>query len=180
MPPILAFLIGLHLFKVTRIDARASQLARKQQLEGRFAATVSEIYVALGRTLAFRRWPPPAQDGAGAWPQPGSRYRCQNGTVLRAGRVVEIVRPVGATLKEILHDPPCRVGLTMRWRIEPLRDGCTVRLRVVYRLNHAALLRARHWDRRLALHFERQFTVLARHLGVRPLQSDPKRDLLQQ
>lgn len=148
-------------------DERADELARKQQLEGVFAATVNEIYAALGRTLSFRRWPASPQDGMGAWPAPGTRYRCQSGAVLRAGRVVETVRPLGATLKEILHDPPCRVGLTMRWRIEPLCDGCTVRLRVVYRLNHAALLRAKHWDRRLALHFRRQLRFLARNLGDR-------------
>ena len=141
-------------------------MARKQQLEGSFRATVREIHAALGRTLAFRRWPESALDGLGDWPIPGSRYRFQSGSVLRAGRVVEIVRPVGATLKEILHDPPCRVGVTMRWRIEPMTEGCTVRLKVVYRLNHAALLRARHWDRRLSRHFRRQFTFLTRNLGA--------------
>jgi hypothetical protein len=139
-------------------------LARKQQLEGCFGAAVSEIYAALGKTLAFRRWPASSLEGGSAWPSPGSRYRCQSGSVLRAGRVVDIVRPIGATLKEILHDPPCRVGLTMRWRIEPLTEGCVVRLRVLYRLNHAALLRARHWDRRLSRHFEKQFAFLARNL----------------
>jgi hypothetical protein len=140
------------------------ELARKQQLEGSFKATVGEIYTALGKTLAFRRWPASSPEGLGTWPPTGSRYRCQAGSVVRAGRVVETVRPVGATLKEILHDPPCRVGLTMRWRIEPLAEGCSVRLRVVYRLNHAAVLRARHWDRRLSCHFRKQFTFLARNL----------------
>jgi hypothetical protein len=140
-------------------------LTRKQQLEGAFSATVNEIYLALGQTLSFRRWPVSLHDGIGVWPASGTRYCFRHGTVIRAGRVVETVRPLGATLKEILHDPPCRVGLTMRWRIEPLRDGCTVRLRVVYRLNHAAMLRARHWDRRLALHFRTQFAFLARKLG---------------
>jgi hypothetical protein len=141
-------------------------VARKQQLEGSFRATVREIHAALGRTLAFRRWPESALEGVGEWPVPGSRYRYRSGSVLRTGRVVEVVRPVGATLKEVLHDPPCRVGLTMRWRIEPVTDGCTVRLQVVYRLNHAALLRARHWDRRLSCHFRRQFSFLTRNLGT--------------
>jgi hypothetical protein len=141
-------------------------LARKLQLKGSFRAPVGEIYAALGRTLAFRRWPESSPESIGAWPAAGSRYRYHSGVVLRAGRIVEIVRPVGATLKEILHDPPCRVGLTMRWRIEPMADGCTVRLRVVYRLNHAALLRARHWERRLSFHFRKQFGFLARNLGA--------------
>ena len=141
-------------------------MAKRQQLEGSFRATVREIHAALGRTLAFRRWSESALDGLGDWPIPGYRYRFRSGSVLRAGRVVEIVRPVGATLKEILHDPPCRVGLTMRWRIEPMTDDCTVRLKVVYRLNHAALLRAGHWDRRLSSHFRRQFTFLTRNLGA--------------
>jgi hypothetical protein len=141
-------------------------LARKQQIEGSFKATVGEIYAALGKTLGFRRWPASSLEGSGTWPPTGSRYRCRAGSVLRAGRVVETVRPVGATLKEILHDPPCRVGLTMRWRIEPLPDGCSVRLRVEYRLNHAAVLRARHWDRRLSCHFRKQFTFLARNLVI--------------
>lgn len=139
-------------------------MTRKQQLERLYPATVNDIYAALGRTLSFRRWPPALQDGTGVWPASGTRYCHRHGTVIRAGRIVETVRPLGATLKEILHDPPCRVGLTMRWRIEPLSDGCAVRLRVVYRLNHAAMLRARHWDRRLALHFRTQFGFLAREL----------------
>lgn len=145
---------------------RQDELARKQQLEASFEATVGEIYAALGKTLGFRRWPASSLEGSSTWPPTGSRYRCQAGSVLRAGRVVETVRPVGATLKEILHDPPCRVGLTMRWRIEPLTDGCSVRLHIVYRLNHAAVLRARHWDRRLSCHFRKQFTFLARNLVI--------------
>lgn len=181
MTSILPFLAPRPFPKLVSIDRRAVELTRKQQLEVVFAATVNEIYIALGRTLAFRRWPASAQEGVGAWPMPGSRYYWQNGAVLRAGRVVETVRPVGATLKEVLHDPPCRVGLTMRWRIEPLSDGCTVRLRVLYRLNHAAVLRARHWDRRLSLHFQRQFIFLAHNLGYAKsgtAGSAAKRDLL--
>lgn len=161
-------------------------MARKQQLEGVFAATLSEVYAALGRTLAFRRWPAASVEGIGSWPAPGSRYRCHSGSVERAGRVVETVRPVGATLKEILHDPPCRVGLTMRWRIEPLPQGCVVRLRVSYRLNHAAVFRASHWDNRLRLHFRRQFVFLARNLGTMNTTragatgNETKRDLMHQ
>jgi hypothetical protein len=84
--------------------------------------------------------------------------------VRRAGRIVEIVRPVALTLKEVLHDPPCRVSLTLRWRVEPLASGCTVRLGASYCLNHAAVLRRRHWDERLRLNFRNQFTFLAINL----------------
>jgi hypothetical protein len=97
-------------------------------------------------------------------PQTGFRYRFQTGSVLRSGRVVETIRPVAVTLKEILHDPPCRVALTLRWRIEPSASGSVVRLRAEYRLNHAAVLRARHWEERLSVHFGKQFTFLARNL----------------
>ena len=60
---------------------------------------------------------------------------------------------------------PCRVSLTMRWRIEPLASGCTVRLGASYRLNHAAILRRHHWDERLRLNFRNQFTFLAVNLS---------------
>jgi hypothetical protein len=91
-------------------------------------------------------------------------YRYQTGSVRRVGRVVEVVRPVALTLKEVLHDPPCRVSLTMRWRIEPSASGCRVRLAASYRLDRAAILRRRHWDERLRLNFRNQFTFLAINL----------------
>jgi hypothetical protein len=103
--------------------------------------------------------------------------------VRRIGRIVEVVRPVALTLKEVLHDPPCRVSLTMRWRIEPNASGCTVRLGASYRLNHAALLRRHHWDERLRLNFRNQFTFLeanlarAQHEAARGDPRDAKRDL---
>ena len=142
-----------------------TKLARKQRLDANVAGPVNDVFAALGRTLAFRRWPASGEFDTGSMPPPGFRYRFQAGHVLRAGRVVEVIRPVAVTLKEILHDPPCRVGLTMRWRIDPAPNGSVVRLCAEYRLNHASVLRARHWDARLSTYFHRQLTFLARNLG---------------
>lgn len=139
-------------------------MSRRQQLEAVYAASTGEVFAALVRTLTFRRWSPADASLGGSLPQRGLRYRHEFGGVLRAGRVVEVMRPIGVTLKEILHDPPCRVSLTLRWRIEPVADGTAVRLTARFRLNHAAVLRGRHWDRRLRLHFRRQFAFIARHL----------------
>jgi hypothetical protein len=136
---------------------------RRQQLDAVLAGSKAEVFAALCRTLAFRRWPlTPVDDAA---PAQGRQYGYQTGSVRRTGRVVEVVRPVALTLKEVLHDPPCRVSLTMRWRIEPLASGCTVRLGASYRLNHAAILRRHHWDERLRLNFRNQFTFLAVNLA---------------
>jgi hypothetical protein len=134
---------------------------RRQQLDAVLAGPKGAVFAALCRTLAFRRWPiAPAEDVV-----QGRSYGYQTGSVRRTGRIVEVVRPVALTLKEVLHDPPCRVSLTMRWRIEPLASGCTVRLGASYRLNHAAILRRHHWDERLRLNFRNQFTFLAVNLS---------------
>ncbi len=139
-------------------------MARRLQLEATYAASVSEVFVALGMTLAFRRWAPADEAVVMSLPRRGHRYRYRTGEVLRAGRVVEVIRPVGVSLREVLHDPPCRVGLSLRWRVEPVADGSSVRLQARYRFNHAALLRGRHWHRRLRLHFGNQFAFIAANL----------------
>ena len=141
-------------------------MARKQQLDETLAGTVSEVFAALGQTLAFRRWKPFVGTDPEHFPMSGCRYRYRTGSVLRVGRIVETIRPVGITLHEILQDSPCRVVLTMRWRIEPVPSGCVVRLCARYRLNRAAALRGRHWDRRLSRHFRNQFAFLARNLAI--------------
>jgi hypothetical protein len=160
-------------------------LARKQKFDLRLDGTVNEIFAALIETIAFRRWAPVTASAFGALPIAGYSYRYRAGSVLRQGRVVEVIRPVAVTLKEVLHDPPCRVALTLRWRVDSSSTGCSVHLRAEYRLNHAAVLRTRHWDRRLAAHFRRQFTFLAKRLkSSRDAQdltreSAGKRDLIQ-
>ena len=158
---------------------------RRQQHEAFLTGATGAVFAALCRTLAFRRWPAAFLQLDESAPLQGRCYQYRTGSVHRVGRIVEVVRPVALTLKEVLHDPPCRVSVTMRWRIEPLASGCAVRLGATYRLNHAAILRARHWDERLRLNFSNQFTFLAVNL-VR-MQNDAasaelrpaKRDLLQ-
>jgi len=137
---------------------------RRQELDAVYAGPLMAVYAALCRTLSFRRWSPVACLRAEGIPAQGEAYLYQSGTVRRTGRIVEVMRPVGITLKEVLHDPPCRVSLTLRWRIDPLARGCRVRLGASYRLNHAAVLRAAHWDRRLEQHFRRQLTFIAVNL----------------
>jgi hypothetical protein len=137
----------------------------RQQLDTVLPGSTSTVFAALCRTLAYRRWPAGPGLPDEPLPQQGQRYQFQAGSVRRVGRIVEVVRPVGLTLKEVLHDPPCRVSLTLRWRIDPVVSGCAVRLGASYRLNHAATFRRRHWDERLRLNFTNQFTFLALNLG---------------
>src|SRR5690606_20974403 len=85
------------------------------------------------------------------------------GTVLRRGRVVEVLRPVGLTLQESLLDPPCCVRLRLRWRLEPLEEGSLARLDARYTLNGAATLRARHWRARIEQHCERLLAEMRTH-----------------
>jgi hypothetical protein len=140
-------------------------LLRKQRFDRFFEAAAGDLFVALAQTLAFRRWGLLGNDcDPRAVPSRGCRYSRQAGSTLRTGRVVEIIRPVAITLKEVLDDPPCRVSLIIRWRIEPLDTGCRVRLYAEYRLNRAAMLRPRHWERRLRTHFGNQFGFLATNL----------------
>lgn len=133
----------------------------RRQFRATYPATLCEVFAALSTTLAFRRW-----ISSDAPPLAGLRYRYQTGSVQRAGRVVEVIRPCGLTLDEVLHDPPCRVRLFMRWRIEPVLAGSAVRLDARYRLNHAASVRFRHWDRRLQLHFGNQLRFLGVNLRL--------------
>lgn len=133
---------------------------RRQQFRATFPAALGETFAALAMTLAYRRWSP-----ADELPRTGYRYCHRTGSVLRVGRIVDVVRPCGLTLEEVLHDAPCRVRLMLRWRIEPLREACLVRLDVRYGLNHAASLRFGHWDQRLRLHFARQLKYIGLNLG---------------
>jgi hypothetical protein len=140
-------------------------LPRKQRFDEFYEAAAGELFTALAQTLSFRRWGLLAGDcDARGIPERGCRYRRQAGSALRTGRVVEVIRPVAITLKEVLDDPPCRVGLILRWRIEPLDTGCRIRLCAEYRLNRAAMLRPWHWERRLRKHFGSQFCFLSSNL----------------
>jgi hypothetical protein len=154
-------------------------VARNQQLEAVFPGTVSEVFSALVHTLSFRRWRHhQALSLSDGFPATGTSYRYQAGSVHRAGRIVAVTRPVGFTLKEVLHDPPCRVMLTLRWNLDPVLAGSCLRLQARYRLNHAALLRGRHWDHRLRLHFSNQFRFVAENLERVLAEHSRKRDLM--
>ena len=147
-------------------------------MEARYAGSVSEVFVALLRTLSFRRWGLEHDLLGAAPPRPGLSYRHRTGSVLRQGRIVDVTRPIGLTLKEALHDPPCRVVLTFRWRIYPLPEGSSLRLNASYRFNHAAILRCRHWDARLERHFRKQFAFVAVNLDRMHDKPVAKRDLM--
>lgn len=126
----------------------------RQRHDALFAEPITQVYQALLRTLAFRRWPVACASGEEV-PRPGQAYRYQTDTALRTGRVLELIRPVAVSLQETLDDPPCRVLLKLKFRIEPVEAGSLVRLDMRYRLDKAAQLRPRHWHRRLYGHARR-------------------------
>lgn len=127
----------------------------RQRHEARFAEPITEVFNVLVRVLALRRWGMGAADAGEPMPKTGCRYARQSRSVLRRGRVLEIIRPVSLTLYETLHDPPCRVRLKLRWHIYPVEAGSLLRLNLRYQLNSAAALRKRHWNGRLHAHCAR-------------------------
>jgi uncharacterized protein YndB with AHSA1/START domain len=129
-----------------------------------YSETMTEVFRALVRALALRRWGVATELGLDALPRPGRCYEHQTTTALRRGRVLEILRPVSVTLYETLDDPPCRVRLQMRWRIHAIDGGSLLRLELCYRLNHAATMRRGHWKRRLKRHCGRMFHFVARNI----------------
>lgn len=128
----------------------------KQCHEAELEESMSVVFSGLIQALAGRRWAEsPADGGALPLPRVGCRYANRRGKVLRLGRVLECLRPVSLTLYETLIDPPCRVRLELRWRLEPTASGCLLRLRVRYTLNGAAQFRRRHWNGRIHAHCAR-------------------------
>jgi hypothetical protein len=126
------------------------------RFERAFSEPITVVFAELVRMLALRRWDPTANaTEAFEFPRAGRRYSRQTDTALREGRVVEIIRPVSLTLHETLHDPPCRVRLRQRWRIDAVEAGTLLRLALRYELNQPASLRSQHWRRRLRLHSEK-------------------------
>jgi hypothetical protein len=114
---------------------------------------MTDVFAALTKVLAKRRWGLLGRDGEEeTQPRVGCRYARQSGSVLRRGRVMEIIRPVSLVLYETLHDPPCHVRLQLRWHIHPVAAGSLLRLTLRYELNGAAALRRSHWARRLREH----------------------------
>jgi hypothetical protein len=134
----------------------------RQQHEARYAQPMIAVFTALNRVLAKHRWGVLGRLGEGeAQPKVGCRYARQSRSVLRRGRVLEIIRPVSLTLYETLHDPPCRVRLQLRFRVHPIETGSLLHLALNYQLNGAAALRQRHWHARLHAHCLRMLGLVA-------------------
>lgn len=124
-----------------------------QRHEARFATPITTVFASVLQVLARRRWAAePWFDGADPNPPVGRRYVYRNGSLLRRGRVVECLRPVLLTLYESLIDPPCRVRLRLRWRLEPLDTRTSVLLDARYELNGPAYLNRRHWREQIHGH----------------------------
>jgi hypothetical protein len=138
----------------------------RQRHEARYSRPMLEVFAALNKVLAKHRWGSgdPGEEQYQA--RIGCRYERQSRSVLRRGRVLEVIRPLSLTLYETLHDPPCRVRLQLRWRLHPLESGSLLRLVLRYQLNGAATLRQRHWDGRLHAHCERVLSFVAAELQV--------------
>jgi hypothetical protein len=137
----------------------------RQHHETTFAAPLAAVFAALIGALARHRWAEGiAADGLPT-PRVGCRYANERGSVLRRGRVLECLRPVSLTLDETLIDPPCRVRLRVRWRLEPIDAGCLLRLDVSYELNGAASFRAAHWRRQLGAHCRRMLGFVRARLA---------------
>lgn len=137
----------------------------RQRHEALYMYSMVEVFSALNRVLARHRWGTAADLGTEPLqPKAGSRYERQSRSVLRRGRVLEVIRPVSLTLYETLHDPPCRVRLQLRWRIHPVESGSLLRLSLRYQLNGAATLRQKHWSSRLDAHCRRMLEFVATEL----------------
>jgi len=137
----------------------------RQRHEALYPESITEVFRALVRTLALRRWSAGAvTEDLESLPRAGCRYCRQTSTALRTGIVLEVIRPVSITLCETLDDPPCRVELKLRWRLHPTEAGSLLKLELQYRLNHAATLRRRHWHGQLARHCAKLFRFVRRDL----------------
>lgn len=143
----------------------------RQRHEVVYAVPVSGVFAALLTVLARRRWvSEPWFDATQPRPAVGRRYVCRNGGVVRRGRVVECLQPVLLTLDETLLDPPCRVRLRLRWRLEPLEPGTSVWLDVRYALNGTAYLNRKRWREEIDGHCKRMLTAVRAVLADRTAQ----------
>jgi hypothetical protein len=138
----------------------------RQDHEARYPDSMHAVFAALNRVLGKHRWGVTGQaDEPGAIPKVGCRYARNRKSVLRRGRVLEVIRPVSLTLYETLYDPPCRVRLQLRWRVHSLDTESLLHLALSYQLNGAAALRSRHWHRRLHEHCARMLHFVATDLA---------------
>jgi hypothetical protein len=122
----------------------------RQRHEAKLEWPIRPIFVALVGVLAKGRWDKDfALEAERPLPRPGQRYEQRRPTVLRRGRVVECIPPVSITLAETLFDPPCRVQLRLRCRIEPVEVVSLLRVDASFDFEGAASLRRRHWNGRI-------------------------------
>jgi hypothetical protein len=137
----------------------------RQDHEARYPDSLQAVFMALNRVLGKHRWAVTGQlDEADALPKAGCRYARNRKSVLRRGRVSEVIRPVSLTLHETLYDPPCRVRLQLRFRVHSLAAESLLHLALSYQLNGAASMRSRHWHRRLQEHCARMLQFVAKEL----------------
>ena len=132
-----------------------------------FESDSISVFDALLSALAKRRWAPQRVGDEVPLPKRGCCYRWQTPTALRTGRVLEVRRPLLLTLDETLDDPPCCVGLRLRWRLDALTDGSQLRLDLRYSLNAAATVRQGHWRARLERHCLRMYEFVAIEIRLR-------------
>jgi hypothetical protein len=139
----------------------AETFVLRQRHEAHYALSITTVFGALLRVLARRRWAAEAWfDPTQPLPPVGRRYVHRNGTVVRRGRIMECLKPVLLTLYESLFDPPCRVRLRLRWRLEPLDAGTSVLLDARFELNGAAYLNRKHWRTQIDGHCRRILLAL--------------------
>lgn len=136
-----------------------------QRHEARYATSITAVFKSVLEANARRRWAAQTlltgEDGRRLT---GRRYEYRNGALVRRGRVVECSRPVLLTLYESLIDPPCRVRLRLRWRLEPLETGTSVLLDARYELNGPAYLNRRHWRKQIHAHCGRLLVAVQARL----------------
>jgi hypothetical protein len=137
----------------------------RQDHEARYPDSLQAVFMALNRVLGKHRWAVTGHvDGDEALPKAGCRYARNRRSVLRRGRVLEIIRPVSLTLHETLYDPPCRVRLQLRFRVHSLATESQLHLVLSYQLNGAASMRGRHWQGRLHEHCARMLRFVSAEL----------------
>ena len=133
----------------------------RQRHEASFEAPIATVFTALLRVLAPRRWASESWfEAEQSRPPVGRRYVSRNGALVRRGRIVECLQPVLLTLYETLFDPPCRVRLRLRWRLEPQEIGTSLLLDARYELNAPAYLNRRHWREEIYGHCSRMLSAV--------------------
>jgi hypothetical protein len=158
----------------------------RQRHEAKLEWPIRTIFLALVGVLAKGRWDKDlVLETEPALPRPGLRYEQRRPTVLRQGRVVECIPPVSITLAETLFDPPCRVQLRLRFRVEPVERVSLLRVDASFDFEGAASLRRRHWNARIDAYCTRLLSSLESVLasvdaelrnGRRSLDSNPIRN----